>query len=36
MVGERTEEGFRALTLESRALGGIEAIFVPDQRSRER
>jgi galactose mutarotase-like enzyme len=30
MVGERTEEGFRALTLESRALGGIEAIFVPE------
>jgi len=30
MVGERTEEGCRALTLESRALGGIEAIFVPE------
>jgi len=30
MVGERTEEGFRALTLESNALGGIEAIFVPE------
>jgi aldose 1-epimerase len=30
MVGERTEEGFPALTLESGALGGIEAIFVPE------
>jgi aldose 1-epimerase len=30
MVGERSEEGFPALTLESRALGGIEAIFVPE------
>lgn len=30
MVGERTEEGFPALTLESDALGGIEAIFVPE------
>lgn len=28
MVGERTEDGFAALTLESGALGGIEAIFV--------
>lgn len=30
MVGERTEDGFAALTLESRALGGLEAIFVPE------
>src|ERR1700754_187148 len=30
MVGERTEDGFAALTLESGALGGIEAIFVPE------
>jgi galactose mutarotase-like enzyme len=30
MVGERTEDGFAALTLESDALGGIEAIFVPE------
>lgn len=30
MVGERSEEGFPALTLESEALGGIEAIFVPE------
>jgi aldose 1-epimerase len=30
VVGERTEEGFPALTLESDALGGIEAIFVPE------
>lgn len=30
MVGERTEDGFAALTLESEALGGIEAIFVPE------
>jgi aldose 1-epimerase len=30
MVGERIEEGFAALTLESEALGGIEAIFVPE------
>ncbi len=30
MVGERTEEGYAALTLESEALGGIEAIFVPE------
>jgi len=30
MVGERSEEGFQALTLESSALGGIEAIFVPE------
>jgi galactose mutarotase-like enzyme len=30
MVGERSEEGFQALTLESGALGGIEAIFVPE------
>lgn len=30
MVGERTEEGFAALTLESNARGGLEAIFVPE------
>jgi aldose 1-epimerase len=30
VVGERTEEGFPALTLESEALGGLEAIFVPE------
>ncbi|HEV7481943.1 MAG TPA: aldose 1-epimerase [Solirubrobacterales bacterium] len=30
MVGERNEDGFSALTLESEALGGIEAIFVPE------
>jgi galactose mutarotase-like enzyme len=30
MVGERIEEGFAALTLESEALGGVEAIFVPE------
>jgi aldose 1-epimerase len=30
MVGERNEDGFAALTLESDALGGIEAIFVPE------
>lgn len=30
MVGERNEDGFPALTLESEALGGIEAIFVPE------
>lgn len=30
MVGERIEEGFTALTLESEALGGIAAIFVPE------
>src|SRR3954470_13251380 len=30
MVGERTEEGFAVLTLESGALGGVEAIFVPE------
>lgn len=30
MVGERIEEGFAALTLASEALGGIEAIFVPE------
>lgn len=30
MVGERSEEGFPALVLESEALGGIEAIFVPE------
>jgi aldose 1-epimerase len=30
MVGERTEDGFAALTLESGALGGVEAIFVPE------
>jgi aldose 1-epimerase len=29
VVGERNEDGFSALTLESEALGGIEAIFVP-------
>jgi galactose mutarotase-like enzyme len=30
VVGERTEEGFPALTLEGEALGGVEAIFVPE------
>jgi aldose 1-epimerase len=30
MVGERTEDGFAALTLESAAAGGVEAIFVPE------
>jgi aldose 1-epimerase len=30
VVGERNEDGFPALTLESDALGGIEAIFVPE------
>jgi galactose mutarotase-like enzyme len=30
MVGERTVDGMPALTLESGALGGIEAVFVPD------
>jgi galactose mutarotase-like enzyme len=30
MVGERSEEGFVALTLESDARGGLEAIFVPE------
>lgn len=30
MVGERSEEGFPALVLESEALGGMEAIFVPE------
>ena len=30
MVSERSEEGFPALTLESEALGGVEAIFVPE------
>jgi galactose mutarotase-like enzyme len=30
MVGERNEDGFSGLTLESEALGGIEAIFVPE------
>ncbi|HEX4668601.1 MAG TPA: aldose 1-epimerase [Solirubrobacterales bacterium] len=30
MVGERNEDGFPALTLESEALGGIEAIFIPE------
>jgi galactose mutarotase-like enzyme len=30
MVGERSEDGFAALTLESAAAGGIEAIFVPE------
>jgi galactose mutarotase-like enzyme len=30
MVGERTEEGFAALTLESDARGGLEAVFVPE------
>jgi galactose mutarotase-like enzyme len=30
VVGERIEDGFAALTLESGALGGLEAIFVPE------
>jgi aldose 1-epimerase len=30
MVGERNEEGFAALTLESDARGGIVAVFVPE------
>jgi galactose mutarotase-like enzyme len=30
LVGERTEDGFAALSLESGALGGIEAVFVPE------
>jgi aldose 1-epimerase len=30
MVGERTEEGFAALTLEADARGGLEAVFVPE------
>ena len=30
MVGERSEEGFAALTLESAARGGLEAVFVPE------
>ena len=30
MVGERSAEGFAALTLESDARGGLEAIFVPE------
>ena len=30
MVGERSEEGFAALSLESDARGGLEAIFVPE------
>jgi len=30
VVGERNEDGFAALSLESEALGGIEAIFVPE------
>jgi aldose 1-epimerase len=30
VVGERTEEGLAGLTLESGALGGIEATFVPE------
>lgn len=30
MVGERTEDGFPALTLESGALGGVTAVFVPE------
>lgn len=30
MVGERSEEGFAALTLESGARGGLEAVFVPE------
>jgi len=30
VVGERNEDGFSALTLESEALGGVEAIFVPE------
>jgi galactose mutarotase-like enzyme len=30
MVGERSEEGFAALTLESAARGGLVAVFVPE------
>jgi galactose mutarotase-like enzyme len=30
MVGERTEDGFPALTLESEAAGGLVAVFVPE------
>jgi galactose mutarotase-like enzyme len=30
MVGERSEEGFAALTLEDGARGGLEAVFVPE------
>jgi aldose 1-epimerase len=30
MVGERSEEGFAALTLESEARGGLVAVFVPE------
>lgn len=30
MVGERSEEGFAALTLESDSRGGLEAVFVPE------
>jgi galactose mutarotase-like enzyme len=30
MVGERTEDGFPALTLESEADGGLVAVFVPE------
>lgn len=30
MVGERSEEGFAALTLEGHARGGLEAVFVPE------
>jgi galactose mutarotase-like enzyme len=30
VVGERIEDGFAALTLESAALGGVEAVFVPE------
>jgi aldose 1-epimerase len=30
MVGERIEEGLAALTLESRALGGLVAVFAPE------
>ncbi|HEY5333345.1 MAG TPA: aldose 1-epimerase [Solirubrobacterales bacterium] len=30
MVGERSEEGFAALTLESDARGGLVAVFVPE------
>jgi galactose mutarotase-like enzyme len=30
MVGERSEEGFAALTLEGDARGGLDAVFVPE------
>src|SRR6185312_3807829 len=30
MVGERSEEGFAALTLESEGRGGLVAVFVPE------